>query len=349
MDNTICDNCGLCDRICPIENLKIKENIGNVSKVVIGKSKQPDVIRFSASGGIVTEILLHLLRNKLVDAALVAFYDAHANIYGDFIESAEDVMEHSGSYYHTSKQLINIQKIRNYNKVAVVGLPCHIEGIINYCGLTKQSNKVFKIGLFCTIGRTYEGFRHFLKKETGFDIAAEAVRTYISRQGEKKMIHIEDDEGNVYECPDEAYKFSMDFFYANQSCLDCRKLYGLSADISVGDAWHRMRMVDGVKEKLAIVTANSKEGIDVLNILQKSLSLEETDDCIRELMKSQKYGFSLKQLHDKNIVRGLNNLRKFKKLNDNLFLFQISIRIRGLILGKLAADTKKMIEDLDNR
>lgn len=48
--------------------------------------------------------------------------------------------------------------------------------------------------------------------QTGFDVAEGKVEKYVSRYGEKKLIHIEDDKGNIYECPDELYKFKTDFF-----------------------------------------------------------------------------------------------------------------------------------------
>lgn len=257
IDQRLCDDCGVCGKLCPVENIKTQENLSDVWRVTIGRSKDEEIVKASASGGIVSELLVHLFKADEINAALVAHFDEHANIYGDIIESEEDVLKHSGSYYHTSKQLINVNKIRQYEKVAVVGLPCHIEGIINYCNLTKQDEKVLKIALFCTIGRTYEGFRRFFRKQTGFDVAEGKVKKYASRYGEKRLIRIEDDIGNVYECPDELYKFSMDFFYANKSCLNCRKLYGLSADLSIGDAWHRGVRKNGVKEKMAIICANT--------------------------------------------------------------------------------------------
>ena len=271
IDESLCDHCNICNKICPIEELKAKEDINTTRQVAIGRSRNKDVVHASASGGIVTEILIHLFDTGEIEAAIVAFYDKHANIYGDVIESVKDVRKHSGSYYHTSKQLINVQKIRNYRKVAVVGLPCHIEGIIKYCHLTKQEEKVVKIALFCTVGRTYEGFRKFFKRETGFDVATGYVAKYVSRYGERKLIRIEDREGNIYECPDELYKFRMDFFYANKSCLNCRRLCGLSADISVGDAWHRVVEKNGVKEKMAIISANTIFGGGIARYHQREL------------------------------------------------------------------------------
>ncbi len=260
INKNLCDNCGVCHKLCPVEKLKIKEELDKVTKVAIGRSKDEGIVNASASGGIVSETLIHLFRGEEIDAAIVAFYNDHAQIYGDVIESEEEVLKHSGSYYHTSKQLVNAKKIAKHKRIAVVGLPCHIEGVLNYEELTKQADKIITIALFCTIGRTYEGFRQFFKAETGFDIAEANVKNYKSRYGEKKLIHIEDDKGNIYECPDELYKFKMDFFWTNSTCLQCRKMYGLSADISVGDAWHRVKEENGVKQKVAIISANTQYG-----------------------------------------------------------------------------------------
>ncbi|MCR5205015.1 MAG: Coenzyme F420 hydrogenase/dehydrogenase, beta subunit C-terminal domain [Lachnospiraceae bacterium] len=342
----LCDNCGVCSKLCPVEQLKEKEELSQVDTVAIGRSKDEHVVTNSASGGIVSETLMHLFRTGQIDAAIVAFFDHHANIYGDVIENEGDVLKHSGSYYHTSNQLINVKKIKQYNKLAVVGLPCHIDGIKNYCKLTGQMDKVITISLFCTIGRTYEGFRRFIKHETGFDVAKGEVRDYQSRIGDRKLIHIEDDKGNVYECPDEKYKFTMDFFSANRTCLECRKMYGLSADISVGDAWHKVNEENGVKQKRAIISANTKYGEVLLGTLRESLQLEYVTNGAYELASSQRYGTGLKQFHNESIVRRLDKIRCLRKLNDNPLLFRVSCRLRGKLLDKLGADTEKVKDQL---
>lgn len=185
IDKNLCDHCDVCRKLCPVEQLKTKEDLTKVTTVAIGRSLNEEVVRVSASGGIVSEILRNLFRKHEIDAAIVAYYDQHAQIYGDVIENEEGVIKHSGSYYHTSKQLVNVKKIAQYKKVAVVGLPCHIEGVLNYCNLTKQEDKVIRIALFCTVGRTYEGFRRFFRSETGFDVAEGKVSRYLSRYGEK--------------------------------------------------------------------------------------------------------------------------------------------------------------------
>lgn len=340
IDKNLCDNCGVCRQLCPVEQLKIEEDLTNATTVAIGRSMDEEVVRASASGGIVSEILLNLFRKHEIDAAIVAYYDKHAHIYGDVIENEENVLKHSGSYYHTSKQLINVKKIAQYKKVAVIGLPCHIEGVLNYCNLTNQEDKVIRIALFCTVGRTYEGFRRFFKSETGFDVAKGNVSRYLSRYGEKKLIHIEDDKGNVYECPDEKYKFKMDFFWANKTCLKCRKMYGLSADISIGDAWHRVNEKNGVKKKLAIISANTKNGENILKMLKENLQIEDVENGAYELACSQRYGVGLKQLHNESVVHNLDKLRKYRELCKNQFFFRVLCRYRGLYMKQLEKGTE---------
>lgn len=344
VDENLCDNCGLCEKLCPVPNLKEKEDLSKAKYVAVGKSLNDEVVKASASGGIVSEILIHLFEIGEIDAAIVAHYDKHANIYGDVIESGAEVLLHAGSYYHTSKQLLNIKKITKYRKVAVVGLPCHIEGVLNYLELTRQKDKVTTIALFCTVGRTYEGFRQFFLQETGFDVATGNVCKYVSRYGEKKLIHIEDDKGNVYECPDENYKYKMDFFWANKTCLECRKLYGLSADISVGDAWHRVMEKNGIKGKIAMISANTDYGKKMLKTIAKNVQLEYAENGAYELVSSQTYGASLKQIHNMKTVNKLDKLRRFRFLANNALLSRIICKIRDNILKELALYSEKVKE-----
>lgn len=350
IDHETCTKCGLCDNVCPIDDLNNVEDYKAKRNVYLGKSKDSDVIDRSASGGVVSEILIDLFETEMIDAAIVAFYDNYGQIYGDVIESKHEVLNHAGSYYHISKQLINIKKIEKFKKVAIVGLPCHINGAIRFCKTTNNYSKIITIALFCTIGRTYEGFRKFFKKETGFDVKSGNVKSYFSRFGENKLIHIEDDKSNVYECLDELYKFRMDFFYANQSCLKCRKLYGFDADISVGDAWHRMSVLkNGTKEKLALLCENSETGKGIIESVSRKLNLKKVENSSWELIKSQRFGAGLKIVHNETLVQKLMALKRYRGITNTFLLFRIVNKYRGILLNRLEKDSETIIKEVDNK
>lgn len=345
IDKELCIHCGLCDRVCPIDGLKEKDDFDDVKKVIIGKSKNTEVVKTSASGGIVSEVLILLFESKMIDAAIVSFSDNHAHIYGDVIESSDEVQKHSGSYYHTSKQLVNIQKIRKYGTVAVVGLPCQMEGVTKYARLFQIEKKIIKIGIFCTVGRMYEGFRRFVIKETGFDVSKGNVNQYVSRYGEKNFIRIEDQIGNIYEFPDEKYRSEMDFFWSQKVCLDCKKLYALSADISVGDAWHRVKRDGERREKIAIVAANSDIGIDILKQIEGRVYKTDIENERYELIMSQKYGAGLKLANNDRIVKILRLLRKIRGINTVPFIRIVNYMQRDRVLIRLEKITLMLAEE----
>lgn len=84
----------------------------------------------------------------------------------------------------------------------------------------------------------------------------------------------------------------------------------------------------------------------LLDTISESLSLEYVGNGAFELVSSQKYGTSLKQLHKDNIIRKLNMLKAVKRFNDNALLFRVNNRLRAGILKKLERDSKMLAKKM---
>ena len=291
VDENACTGCGICFELCPVSEIAEPDDLKKVRAVFQGYSQVPEIYLHGSSGGVVSSILYYLFDRNLIDAALVAFYDDELNLYGDFITSKEDVVKHSGSYYQTCKQMLNIKKIHDYRSVAVVGLPCHIEAIKNYAKKFNLKNIVLTISLFCTIGRMRAGFKDFLKEYFNIDLDNIKVSEYLSRYGKERLskIIIKTQESQVeYTYLD--YLGYIDYFYTPVGCFNCRKMFGLNADISVGDDWSIK-----TTKKIALITANTERGLSLLNEI-KILELRRIseDKTILHLLKSQPNGTAIK-------------------------------------------------------
>ena len=291
VDKNACTGCSICLEVCPVSKIIEPDDLRKVKALFQGYSRMPTLYLHGSSGGVVSSILYYLFDRNIIDAALVAFYDDELNLYGDFITSKEDVVKHSGSYYQTCKQMLNIKKIHDYRSVAVVGLPCHIEAIKNYAKKFNLKNIVLTISLFCTIGRMRAGFKDFLKEHFNIDLDNIKVSEYLSRYGKERLskIIIKTQESQVeYTFLD--YLGYIDYFYTPVGCFNCRKMFGLNADISVGDDW-------GVKttKKIALITANTERGLSLLNEI-KILELRRIseDKTLLHLLKSQPDGTAIK-------------------------------------------------------
>jgi len=291
VDSSLCSECGLCLELCPLPELAMPDNLKMIKAIFQGHSCVLELYLHGASGGVVSSILYHLFDKNMIDAALVAFYDDKLNIYGDFITSKEEVAEHAGSYYQPSKQMLNIKRIGKYKSVAVVGLPCHIEALNKYVKRFNIKNIAMTISLFCTIGRMRIGFKNFLKEKFNVDLNDIRASSYLSRYGEERCgkIIIKMQEGQVgFMCLD--YLDYLDYFYTPIGCFNCRKMFGLNADISVGDDWSTK-----TSKKIALVLANTERGESLLNEIKiLKLRMINKDEALLHLLKSQPNGAAIK-------------------------------------------------------
>ena len=331
VNNNECINCGVCIDVCPTLMLEKKEDLNKIKTIFIGKSTDDEIIKNSSSGGIVSSIIIDRFDKQEIDAALVAFYDDNLNIYGDIITSKKEVLNHSGSFYHTSKLLKNIKKIKNYNSVLLVGLPCQNVAFELYAEKYQIKNIYGRISLFCTIGRMKNGFIEYLK-ENNFSLDPDnIVIKYKSRYGVDRLgpIIIETSKGESinFDCGD--YLQSKDYFYIPNGCLYCRKLFGVDfADISVGDDWGI-----NTKQKTAIFTVNSNKGMEIIennNLIYREIS------NMSKLKKSQPIGFALKYSKKTKVIYELKILKFFYRvLPKNSFFKKVLFKIRTLILRQI--------------
>jgi hypothetical protein len=114
---------------------------------------------------------------------------------------------------------------------------------------------------------------------------------YLSRYGKERTgkIIIKTQKNQLeFNCTD--YLNYVDYFYTPLGCFNCRKIFGLNADISVGDDWSIKE-----KRKIALIVANTNRGESLLNEI-KILVLRKIDQNkgLLHLLKSQPNATSIK-------------------------------------------------------
>ena len=157
IDEGTCTHCGLCLKACPgidvggeLAEADIASLMGNIDTFWFAKSTNKTIFDNAQSGGGVTETLSYLFDTQRIDAALVVGQERHK-------AAAKVVTEKSGLLSCQSSQYTpvsldsELEALANYEHVAVVGLPCHIEGItkLKKAFPDKYSNIVYLIGLIC--------------------------------------------------------------------------------------------------------------------------------------------------------------------------------------------------------
>src|SRR5690606_5224806 len=179
-----CNNCGICRLVCPGGELDFNElNIelfgkkseddllGNYIKCYIGHSKD-EVIRYnSSSGGLITSLLIFALEERIIDGALVTRMKKDRPLEPEpFIaRTREEIIEASKSKYCPVPANIALKKILEANdgeRFAVVGLPCHIQGIRKAQKYNKKLQKRISIclALLCAHADNFHASKFVLNK-----------------------------------------------------------------------------------------------------------------------------------------------------------------------------------------
>ncbi|MHC4144192.1 MAG: Coenzyme F420 hydrogenase/dehydrogenase, beta subunit C-terminal domain [Planctomycetota bacterium] len=246
-----CLKCGICYLICPqIKALdaEVREKfgwqppIGIHSKMVSACTTEPKVSEVCTDGGVVTSLLRHALKKRLIQGALVSKRMGPfsrqpflATDPDELIEAAGthfDEVQHLGefgkgysTYSPTIQEIKKIDQLR-LDKIALVGTPCQIYTVrkMQVLNIVPADSIAFTIGLFCMENFTFDSKAvAALEKKLGVKL------------GDIAKLNIKDDvilttaDGQVHHVPFDAVDE-----IARPACMACPDFANDFADISVG-------------------------------------------------------------------------------------------------------------------
>lgn len=285
-----CIDCGLCMKVCPslVNNCSNDTNdsyLGNVLKVYTGKSLLHSYYMNGQSGGICTTLLSYLFDISAIDAAIVCKPTSAEAIV---VEDKNDLKSTQGSCYTQIDLLTALKNIEFKKSVAVVGLPCHLQGLQNLQNHSRKrfDNIRYKIGLICdrvlcsgiqdvflTLhSNPTNGYIYWRKKNfNGYDYnSAPIVVKY--------------ENGKEYVIPN-TFRYALKDMYTPPRCRVCPDKLNIAADIVLGDPW-RMSNVDFVNGENLIIVRTAL-GMDLLDKSVKDNQIAITTRSLQELIDSQ--------------------------------------------------------------
>jgi len=239
-----CNLCGLCEKVCPsLDNLEIlTDSFGNFIRCYIGYSADITIRWKASSGGLVTTILLTLLKEGMINGAIVAIDNPNDPLKPlmTFAKSEEEIMSSMGSKYCPVKSHFKVKDlIRERGKIAVVGLPCHIRAFRKLEEVVSElKNKILvHLGLFCGKCPNFYATTYFLRKVAKID-ENEVLRISYRGKGWPGRITVLTKQGEElnFEYSD-WIKFSYYPHFIPIRCVLCYDITNQLADISLGDAW----------------------------------------------------------------------------------------------------------------
>lgn len=150
---------------------KIREDVslGNYNGCYIGHSSSKELRWNSSSGGIVTSLLTFALEEGIIDGALVTRMNKDNPLEPEVIlaRTKNQIISASKSKYCPVPVNLALEKILEENgRFAIVGLPCHIQGVRKAEMLNEKLKEkiVLHIGLFCTSNVSFLATEFLLEK-----------------------------------------------------------------------------------------------------------------------------------------------------------------------------------------
>ncbi len=347
VDHELCNKCSLCKNVCPGNILDLGEMnrlvftaepkdrlVGHIVNCYLGYSESYKVRYNGASGGIITEMLLFLLEENIIDGALVVRMSESNPLEPEPIiaRSKEEVLSASTSKYCPVSMNIALKDILMLpGQYAVVGLPCHIHGIrkVGIVNPTIKKKIVLHLGIFCG------GCPNFLATEYLIErlkIENQKIKQIKYRgQGWPGSMTLRLDK------PDqiisiEYEKYYTDIFgsFLSWRCTICNDALAELADLSFGDAWlPELKNIDTIGSSVVVSRNYFADSLLKDMIKKRRISLVLTS--VEKIKESQKGCLRFKKENLKSRLIILMFIRK-SPFQRNL-LVGSAFTIRGFFSG----------------
>jgi len=324
-----CNQCGICFEVCPGHSVNFKKLnlmifgreqqntlMGNYINCYIGHVTDLNIRYNSASGGLITALLIFAIEEGIINGALVTkMNDARPLEPEVFIARTKDeIISASKSKYCPVPANIALKDILKENgRFATVGLPCHIHGIRKAEIINKKLAKkiVLHLGLICNHAPTFSATTYLLERMNlkekdvkKIDYRGEGWpggMSIILRNGGKKFVQ----EFNPF-----YWGHVFNSYFIPVRCILCMDKICELSDISFGDAWH----LSDSKIGESISVSRSKTGEELLQkaAIKKKIEIKRINS--KKILASQGLNLVKKQQKARILV--------FKKLGRRVPIYK---------------------------
>ena len=284
VDTTLCTDCHLCERVCPILNLgKVKKHGQQYPKVYGGFHKNVTIRFDSTSGGVFSALANHIYKqNGYVSGAVfnddwsVSNYISNNKRDLPRLRSSKYVQSNAEGLYRKIKKLLIAGE-----KVLACGSPCQMAALRTY--LVRDYENLIIVDFLCRATNSPKAYRKYLDylEEThgGKIIYIKAKnKDHGWRSLARKVVF---DNGKVYygEGHEDHYRRGYHGnYFERPSCYDC-KFKGIPriSDITMGDFWGIDKIDSSLDHNLgtSMILANTDKGIKFIEAIRSKMELKE--------------------------------------------------------------------------
>ena len=319
-----CIDCGACRKVCPVYTWNNNDNnvfVGSYLVAYSGYNTDETLRKECASGGITTALLVYLLRKGVIDAAVVSTRPKDNPLESKLkiVYTEEEVIASKGSVYSPTSYVDIVDEIikSEKTKFAIVGLPCHIEGITSLCKIrSKIAQKIkFKIALVCGHTPSITAY-HYSLRHLHVDI--NDVNTLSNRgDGWPGYMKLNTKSNHEIKIP-YSHKYSWGLclsscVFTPPGCRHCPDATGYNADVSICDAWLKKYKDDTIGRNLLLI-----RNLEMLSIIQRMKDehiVEIQEETIVDFVKANDRVFAEKLVINRYKNESVNEKGLFANVN----------------------------------
>lgn len=332
-----CIQCGMCTAVCPGKEFRMDEwsetlfkkpypadkLLGNYKSIWNACSRRDEIRYRGASGGVVTQMLIDLLEENIIEGAVAVRKKGDSPFaFEPFIAvDKEQVIAAAQSKYMIIPVNEVIRDLKQCEmKVAYVGLPCQIQGMRKAMEQNEwlKEKVVVLISLFCGFNMEKEA-TDYLIVQSGIPKEKIEELQYRHKKGSNTGLYIKDKKGKEFFISKHGYTF-LNLVFSPERCWKCFDYSGEFADISVGDAWEKgqgfsrviirtergERLWETIRKQGMIDAEQTDENI-IFKTQNKVVSYKKKQIAIRKscMRHFPDYGVTFAQCHGKMLIKGM--------------------------------------------
>lgn len=273
VDESVCINCGLCEKVCPVLNQNQPQE---PVKVYAAKNTDEQTRLNSSSGGI-----FNALAEAVIEEGGVVFgaaFDKNWEVLHIGVQTKEDLIQLRGSKYVQSRIGDTFRQVKAFlnegRKVLFSGTSCQIAGLNRF--LVKEYADLITVEVVCHAAPSPAIWRAYLEKieAENKDIKEISFRdkstgwkhySFVARDSKGEIVHQDTHHLNLF-----MQMFLCDLS-VRPSCFACPAKEGKSgSDITLADYWnieqHQTELNDD--KGISLVLTNTAKGADFFGRLE---------------------------------------------------------------------------------
>lgn len=328
VDKSICTECGLCLKMCPSLGflkgrtpVKKEDIIGSIINSYVARSLDDAIFNNAQSGGLVTQVLSYLFDKDLIDAVVSCRMDygkGIPNVHYTIITSKNELFLNQKSCY-TQVDIVSALKYTSlYDKVAVVGIPCQIQGVVNLSQLSKYKNIKYKLGLICDKSYSDTLMGALLGKTINDDIIINYRLKNFTHKGKyhtykNAPVVVRNSKEILSVIQNKKRMFLKDYFSVPK-CKLCADKLNVNADIVFGDPWGLTGMYDE-KHGDSVVITRTKTGDKLISSLIEESLIRAVPASIDEIARGQYVDRRVNDINTVDWNAKVEEWRKYEKMS----------------------------------